>query len=193
MIFRRKKCLLIFLVLVLASTSIYAVQANLERLFNSGLNYGWLRQSFEYNMFRNMWNRYAQGGAAEYNNAFSPPRRYRTPSATLRGAQQAIGYIPTQIRSIRGASQIFKGGVALARAHIFAQNGRCPSCLKGTMFTAGNHIEAAGRDTNNRALMNIGRNLMNQSRAMRGIMNMQQVQAYTGTLAGFMQQVQGAI
>ena len=166
-------------------------QVNYLRLFNSGLNFGWLRMGTELGMFKNSWSMYAYGGTLEYNNAYNPPRNFQMPRTTVGGAQGAISYINNQVNPFRGASSVFMGAANLAYAHIYAQYGRCPSCMKRAMLAAGRSFFGAGRAMNNQVLMNVGSEIENTAARINPTrMTMPQVQSYTGYLAQKMTEIQ---
>ena len=142
------------IIFLLFGTLSYA--QNLERIFNSGVNFGWLRYTTALGIDRDSWSEYASNGTQEYNNAFSPPRDFKTPPASVAGAQDAIAYIAIQVDYIRGAKGLFLGAANLAYTHVYAVYGRCPSCLRKTMLAAGRHLKGAGRTLGNQDLSDEG-------------------------------------
>ncbi len=188
------KCaLLIIFTMAMVTAGIHGQPFNKERLFNSGLNFGWLNVASQLNMFPNMWHTYARDGAAEYNYAFNPIRRFQPPPATFKGSQDAASYIGSQLRLIPGgvAGQLFNAGIYLARAHILAQHGRRPTWMRREIRSAHYMLRDAGKRLNHQTLRNISIQLQNLFNSV--IVGSNVPPRYINILAGLITQVRQAI
>lgn len=188
--------IMILLCLMLGTAAPVPQVVNRVGIFNSALNYGWLHAAIGNGMFQHEWENYAKNGRLWLINAFSPPLKLYEWKGNSQDALNAISGIKGILQQYQGQPwlALFNGGIGLAVAHITAQHGRCPTCLKNTLWTAGNDIEIAGKLMNNQNIINIGINMKNVSSTMpANNMTTQQIQAYTNVLAEFMRSIQAAL
>lgn len=174
--------------LVLVAAAVGGQPFNSTRIFNAGLNLGWLCQEAESGMFYEHWTNYARNGAAEYNNAFFPSPLLPAPPATMRGAQEAIAKIG-QLLPANGhgaAHPLFMGGVSLAMAHISAQSGRSPAGLRAHLRSAGPLLSETGSSLNNPKLKGIGLSLLHDAESVIRVDQPVDIPAMTNLTADYM-------
>lgn len=195
--------------LVIALTLISGVDAtarqgtrlvSLKRIFNAGLNLGWLVAASSTNMFPHLHRGYASNAAAEFNNAFYPMRAMGPPPTNSRDARDYLSKLESKLprygqdRRALQARNILLAGWNLGIAHVYAQHGRCPSCMTSAMQDAGRNLTAAGQGALIQSLHVLGNRLQREAWDARArVKSVAALQAYKSTLERAMADVRNAL
>ncbi len=172
--------------------------ASVAQLFNSGVNLGWLIAAIDTGLFPAQRPTYAANSAAHFNAGISPSPGWGSPGVDRQNAsyrwdqqKQKVGYASNSAATpmTRAASAIMDAGFLLGAAHINAQKGTCPSCVRMSTYNAGQSLSYSRVSS----LEGIGGELMALARRMETASSVADVQYFINDLAGAITTLQGML
>lgn len=201
-----KGALRILLVLVTTlGLSVYPATAvstdsivSVGQLFNSGVNLGWLIAAIDTGLFPAERPGFAANSAAHFNAGIAPSPAWSSPGIDRQDAsnrweqqKQKVGYASNGAATAMGraAPAIMDAGFLLGAAHINAQKGTCPSCVRMSTYNAGQSL----RYSRVSVLEGIGDELMALARRMETAASIEDVQFFINPLADAITTLQGML
>ncbi|MEK6233290.1 MAG: hypothetical protein N2C14_01110, partial [Planctomycetales bacterium] len=140
-----------------------------ERVFDTGLNLGWLSASLETGVAARSRGFHATVAARHFSQAFTPPLKFDPPQprpAVVIRYQAAVMRTLTAHAAdsddplLRASPDLARGGYHLARAHLLAQQGEFPAAMSKELNAAGMYLARVGQRSRRVELVRLGGQLV---------------------------------